>query len=198
MDKFFAILSLALSFATLFFVYRRIKETNKATKSQIATGLIDQLYADKEFQNNLERVLADVVSFRKNDKEEPIITYKDDHEEKDIWLEFNIYLNRFQVIGNLFDLGVLGKRDLLGVRYEILKTGRNTAVRDYFRYLNDEYQGFSGVEHDHFYALKELYLAFEYDHEWKKSFEDCKFNYSSDVKKTLHDWPPSPFSWDKL
>ena len=198
MEKAITFLSFAVSIITLLFVYRQVKDASKATKSQIATGLIDQLYADMTFQNNFERILADTVAFRLDEKEQPFITYKDAQEERDIWLEFNIYLNRFQILGNLFDLGVLGKRDLLGLRYEILKTGRNKAVRDYFKYLNDAYQRLSGVEHDHFYALKKLYLAFEYKDDEKQSFKKCRFDYTADVQKTLSDWPPSSFSWDKL
>jgi hypothetical protein len=197
MEKAITFLSFAVSIITLLFVYRQVKDASKATKSQIATGLIDQLYADMTFQNNFERILADTVSFRLDKKEQPLITYKDAQEERDIWLEFNFYLNRFQILGNLFDLGVLGKRDLLGLRFEILKTGRNKEVRKYFKYLNEEYKDVSGVEHDHFYALKKLYLAFEYEDDEKKSFKECKFTYHKEVEKTLHDWPPSSFSLDK-
>jgi len=118
MEKAITFLSFAVSIITLLFVYSQVKDASKATKSQIA----DQLYADMTFQNNFERILADTVSFRLDEKEQPLITYKDAQEERDIWLEFNIYLNRFQIPGNLFDLGVLGKRDLLGLRNEILKT----------------------------------------------------------------------------
>ena len=118
MEKAITFLSFAVSIITLLFVYRQVKDASKATKSQIA----DQLYADMTFQNNFERILADTVSFRLDEKEQPLITYKDAQEERDIWLEFNIYLNRFQIPGNFFDLDVLGKRDLLGLRNEILKT----------------------------------------------------------------------------
>jgi hypothetical protein len=190
MEIVISILSLILGSAALFFVYRQVRDAAKATKSQIAIGLIDQLYADDKWQMTFERILGDLVRFRLDENEQPIITYKDGGEEKDIWLDFNIYLNRFQVLGNLFALGVLGKRDLLGVRFEILKTGRNDAVREYFKYLNGPYQRLSGVHHDHFYALKELYMAFEYEHEEKLSFKECQFKYRSEVEKTLHDSPP--------
>src|SRR5690242_19396766 len=154
MEKAIAFFSFVVSIATLLLVYRQVRDAGKATKSQIAVGLIDQLYADELVQSNLERILTDVVSFRIGEQEQAVITYKEDHEEKDIYLEFNIYLNRFNVLGNLFQLGVLGKRDLLGLRYEILKTGRNKAVREYFKYLNGPYQRLSEVEHHHFDALK--------------------------------------------
>jgi hypothetical protein len=195
MDKAVAFLSFAVSIATLLLVYRQVRDAGKATKSQIAVGLIDQLYADELVQNNSERILADIVIFSINEKEQAVITYKEGHEEKDIYLEFNIYLNRFQVVGHLFQLGVLGKRDLLGLRYELLKTGRNKAVREYLKYLNGPYQRLSGVHHDHFDALKELYMAFEYDHSQKLSFKQCKFKYQPEVERTLHDWPPSGFQW---
>jgi hypothetical protein len=191
MEKWIGLLSFVVSFATLIVVSRQVWNATKATKAQLAVGLIDQLYADKDFQDNFERILADIVTFRITEAEQPVITCKDENGEKDIWLEFNIYLNRFAVLGNLYKLRVLRKRDLLGVRYELLKTGRNKAVRDYFRYLNEPYQKLSRVEHDHFDALKELYLAFEYNEDEKLSFKDCRFYYRADIKKTLSDWPPT-------
>ena len=48
MEKAITFLSFAVSIITLLFVYRQVKDASKATKSQIATGLIDQLYADMQ------------------------------------------------------------------------------------------------------------------------------------------------------
>lgn len=170
------IISLIIGLVSLGLVYRQIREATKATKVGLAVSLIDQLYSDDLVQKTLELILTDNVSFKPGDPS-ALITSIQESEEQDVYLSMNILLNRFQVLGLAFDLGVFDKRDLRGVRFEIIKVGRNEAIRSYFEFLNDDYQRSSGVEHDHFDALKRMYLAFEYDPgERKKFYEQCLFD----------------------
>jgi hypothetical protein len=169
------ILSLIIGLLTLGFVYRQIRDATKATKVGLAVSLIDQLYSDSLVQEMLELILTDNVFFRHGNPSALITSIKDS-EERDVYLSMNILLNRFQVLGLSYDIGVFDKNDLRGLRFEIIKIGRNEAIRSYFEFLNDDYQRSSGVEHDHFDALKKMYLAFEYDSEATKKFkEQCLF-----------------------
>jgi hypothetical protein len=169
MELVISLVSLAISLLTLGFLYRQIRESSKATKTQISVNLIDQLYSDKLVQDLLELVIQDKLSFRIDD-DVALITSKEDSVEKDVYLELNILLNRFQVLGHSFHLRVLNEDDLRGIRYEIIKLGRNTAIREYLYFLNTEYQNSSGISHDHFAGLKEMYLAFEYDPNQRAEF----------------------------
>lgn len=75
------------------------------------------------------------------------------------------------MLAHSYHLRVLDKTDLRGIRFEIIKIGRNNAVRQYLKFLNSDYQKSSGVNHDHFASLKELYLAFEYDLSQQEQFK---------------------------
>lgn len=169
MGLLLSIVSLAISLLTLGFLYRQIRDAGKATKTQISVSLIDQLYSDKLVQDMIELVIVDRIHF-KNDNGLAVITATENSVERDIYLELNILLNRFQVLGHSFHLGVLEADDLRGIRYEIIKLGRNSAVRQYLHFLNTDYQESSGVKHDHFAGLKEMYLAFEYDPNQRAEF----------------------------
>jgi hypothetical protein len=80
---------------------------------------------------------------------------------------------------------ILNRQDLRGLRYEVIEIGRSNAVRDYFHYLNTDYQQSSGVIHDHFRNFKDVYIAFEYDAAKKKEFEKCLLQYPPEIQKDL-------------
>src|SRR5215213_2227355 len=152
----------------------------KVAKMQVAVSLIDQLYSDPVVQGTLESIFSDSLRF-KNDNGNPVISAVQGISEKRVDLEVNITLNRMQILGQLYHLQILTKEDLLGLRYEIISVGRNKAVREYNDFLNHGYQSSSGIVHDHFAYLKELYLAFEYDPSQKNEFAKYLFSYPQGI-----------------
>ena len=79
-------------------------------------------------------------------------------------------LNQFQILGHLFHLKVIKRKDLSGLEYEIISIGRCDAVRKYINYLNSEYQHISGIHHEHFDYFNKIYIAFEYDKKQKDTY----------------------------
>lgn len=146
-----------------------------AAKAQVAVTLEEKLHSDRDTQEMLTRIFDRDLQF-KEENGEPIITSIKDQKRTNIERELDITLNRFEILGHLQDLRILDKKDLAGLEYEIIEIGRNKAIRDYFDFLNHQYQQSSGVNHDHFKFLKQLYLAFEYDSHQAQEFQKylCK------------------------
>ena len=147
-----------------------------SAETQIAVSLIDQLYSDQVVQDTLDLIYANSIQF-KNENGIPKLTTGNDSHPKNVERQLNVTLNRMQTLGLLLNLGTLKKDDLRGLRYEIIEVGRNRAVRQYFDFLNHDYQRSSGIAHDHFGYLKELYLTFEYDASQQQEFQKYKFIY---------------------
>ena len=63
MEIYISFLGLAISLVTLGLLYRQIRDSGKATKTQIAVSLIDQLHSDHLVQEILEFILVDNVEF---------------------------------------------------------------------------------------------------------------------------------------
>ena len=158
-----AIVSLAVSFVSLLFTYSQVRVATKTTKAEIAITLIDQLYSDKSVQSLLQKVYDGKLSMQRSSDGFCGVFYADGTSMVDATGDIDSLLNRFQIIGHLFSIGVLQLKDLQGLRYEIICLGRNEAVRAYLGFLASDYQAISGIRHDHFGYFKNLYRAFEYD-----------------------------------
>jgi hypothetical protein len=148
----------------------------KTTKAQIAVTLVDELYSDATVQDMLHKIYTHDIDF-KNENGTPFLTSADDPEKQNLEPKLAMMLNKFQILGHLLDLGVLQKRDIIGLRYEIIEIGRDKAIREYFDFLNKPYQKSTGIDHDHFKNFKSLYMAFE-DASHKKEFEQYLFTYA--------------------
>ncbi|MGH9931243.1 MAG: hypothetical protein ACREA9_18700, partial [Pyrinomonadaceae bacterium] len=111
----------------------------KTTKAQIAVTLVDQLYSDRSIQDMLALIYNHDIEFSRNEKGEPVITSLHDSNKENLEPKISLMLNRFQILGQLYDLGTLERQDLRGLRYEIIEIGRNKAVREYFDFLNHDY-----------------------------------------------------------
>lgn len=179
MELWIAFSSITISLLSLIVVIKQVRISTKAVKSQISVGLIHNLYKDKDNQNLL------LMIYNKNIKSNPTMKgfvekQSDKNESKPlIFKEIDALLNQFQIIGHLLSLKIINKRDLNGLEYEILAIGRNYEIREYFKYLNVEYQIKSGIRHDHFKYFKDLYLLFEYDKNQIKSFNDYNMSIQS-------------------
>lgn len=158
-----AVVSLAVSIISLVFTYSQVRVATKTTKAEIAITLIDQLYSDKSVQSLLQRVYGEALTIRRTQSGSCEVFYADGDSEIDATSEIDSLLNRFQIIGHLFNIGVLQVKDLQGLRYEILCLGRDRAIQAYLGFLATDYQALSGIRHDHFGYFKKLYMAFEYD-----------------------------------
>lgn len=150
----------------------------KTTKAQIAVTLVDQLYSDPTVHDMLDLIYIHDIEF-KNENGYPVLTSAHDSKKQNLEPKLVIMLNKFQILGHLLELGVPQKHDLIGLRYEIIEIGRDKAIREYFDFLNNDYQKSSGIVHDHFKNFKSLYGAFEYDPSQKKQFEKYLFHYPS-------------------
>jgi hypothetical protein len=148
----------------------------KTTKAQIAVTLIDQIYSDPTLHDMLDLIYTHDIEF-KNENGAPVLTSAHDSKKQNLEPKLVSMLNKFQILGHLLELGVLQKHDLIGLRYEIIEIGRDKAVREYFDFLNNDYQKSSGIYHDHFKNFKSLYLVFEYTPSQKKQFEKYLFHY---------------------
>jgi hypothetical protein len=124
----------------------------------------------------LDLVYTHDIEF-KNENGVPVLTSAHDSKKQNLEPKLISMLNRFQILGHLYDLGILQKHDLIGLRYEVIEIGRDKAVREYFDFLNNDYQKSSGIAHDHFKNFKSLYGAFEYDASQKQQFEKYLFHY---------------------
>jgi hypothetical protein len=149
----------------------------RTTKAQIAVTLVDQLYSDPTVHDMLDKIYTHNIEFYKKENGDPFLTSAGDSTEQNLEPKLVIMLNRFQILGQLLDLGVLQKHDLIGLRYEIIEVGRDKAVRKYFDFLNNDYQKSSGISHDHFKNFKSLYLAFEYEPSQRDEFKKYLFSY---------------------
>ena len=163
------IITSILSFLTLLIVFFQIRLQRLTAKSEIAINLIDKIYNDAGIQHTLRKIYRDELEYY-HDGVESRSSLKE-KSGKDITDEIDFLLNRFQILGHLYDIGVLTKKDLKGLRFEIISIGRNESIREYLKYLNNIFVIKTGVSHDHFSFYKKLYLEEEYDKEELKSFK---------------------------
>ena len=172
MELIISVISLVLSIVSVALVYFQTRVADKTIKTQMVVSLIDQLYSDNIAQEVLVLIYSKDIEFSK-ESGEPVFISHQNSKNKVITSSVEMFLNRFQVIGHMFYLDVLSKKDLQGIRYEIIRTGRDKAIRQYFCYLNNEYQTISGVKHNHFAYFKDLYKAFEEEKSLIQSFDEC-------------------------
>jgi len=168
---FASILSLIVSLFAVIFVYRQVKVAEKSNRATVMTGLIDALYSDKGAQDALDGIYAGELVFIRDKVLRRSI--KKRANDAICTKNVDILLNRFQILGHLFDMKILTLEDLHGLEYEILMTGRNEAIRGYLGWLNTVRQETSGVIHDHFRDYKQLYLALEYEPKQSLSFKEA-------------------------
>lgn len=169
MELTISIFSLVISILALALVFSQVRIATKTMKTQIAVSLIDELYSSDMVQETLWLIYLNRLGF--SEEKGDII---DNDGSRVLTPKINVFLNKFQIIGHLFDLNVLNRKDLRGIRYEIMMIGRNEAIRQYFYYLNND-STIQFVAHDHFAFFKDLYLAFEYDPVYIKKFSKCIF-----------------------
>lgn len=170
-------LALGVSIVSATFVYWQIQKQTNATKAQLFTTIIDDIHQDSEIQLILDHIFnSNIISCDDNITGKRRIKTIDT--KSDITPKVDKLLGRLQVVGHLYSLKVLKKRNLQTIHYEIIITGRNLAIRKYFQYLNTDYIVRTGVEHDHYEYFKKLYYKFEYDKRQRKQFLKCFFKKS--------------------
>lgn len=173
---------LVISLVSAAFVYVQIVQAAKTTRAALLNDLVGVLHFDAAAREVLELAYTDALTF------EPAglgghgsMTAAPDGREVIDAVE--MLLARLQMIGHLYNLGVLERADLRGIRFETIMMGRSAAVRAYLVFLNTRYQDLSGVVHDHFAFFKKLYLAFEYDAGQREAFEACRFRLPRHIRE---------------
>lgn len=177
-----SILTAVFSVVGIVFVYKQVVLAAKTTRSALLSDLVGIVHFDSNSQDVLDYIYRDALTFSHGPSNiHGAITSLPD--ANSMTNAVDQFLCRLQMIGHLYYVGTLKRIDLRGIRFEIIMVGRNLAIREYFRFLNAEFQQVSGVSHDHFRFFKKLYLAFEYDHERINSFQDCLFELPSHIKE---------------
>jgi hypothetical protein len=177
-----AILGIAVTACGLYFLVLQISIASKTTRAALQNDLVGVIHFDGSLQRVLQTIYRNKLTLVP-DQSGLRVTFNADPSAQGLDDQVNALLSRLQMIGHLFNIGVLHRSDLRGIRFEIIMTGRNQAVREYLRYLNTKYQDLSGVVHDHFRFFKNLYIAFEYDLRHLKSFEDCLFKLPAHIRE---------------
>lgn len=157
----------------------------KARRTQIFLQLLDKLYTDTTAQQTLSLIYNNQLTFNTNDNKihtntnttnNDLTTDNPTDNTKDVTNDIDQLLNRFQILGLLHNEKSLATKHLASITYELIKTGRNNAIRAYFQYLNTTYQAKSGILHDHFKAYKELYKQLEKDKTQRATFKPCEYD----------------------
>ena len=162
--------ALLISVITASFLFFQVLLNSRAIKAQVFVSIFNDIHEDVRCQETLSLIYQSLVSSVENcDLEKCVLINSNTNEI--ITHDIDRLLEKFQILGQLYELKVLHEKNLKTLAYEVIVTGRDPHIRKYLKYLDTKYVEQSGVKHSHFLFFKKLYLVLETSEKIKQSFQ---------------------------